>query len=170
MVSAFAARERLVLGQIKVDGKSNEITTIPRLLAMMDIEGTVVTVHPSKAIVEIGPFVDQSGSDDAVIWRAGNRVAQRLFGSGQNRLRLRYLRFRNDRVCFNPSCRAHTSRLSWYQSRENGADIWRSVSHQSVLRVRAEYPMLSRRIGDPVGAKDGLGDDRDWAYVGWDCQ
>jgi len=44
MVSAFAARERLVLGQVKVDGKSNEITAIPRLLAMMDIEGAVVTI------------------------------------------------------------------------------------------------------------------------------
>jgi len=33
MVSAFAARERLVLGQVKVDQKSNEITAIPRLLA-----------------------------------------------------------------------------------------------------------------------------------------
>src|SRR3546814_17569595 len=43
MVSAFAARQRLVLGQVKIDEKSNEITAIPRLLAMMDIEGAVVT-------------------------------------------------------------------------------------------------------------------------------
>src|SRR3546814_9216973 len=42
MVSAFAARQRLVLGQVKIDEKSNEITAIPRLLAMMDIEGAVV--------------------------------------------------------------------------------------------------------------------------------
>src|SRR3546814_14175397 len=34
MVSAFAARQRLVLGQVKIDEKSNEITAIPRLLAM----------------------------------------------------------------------------------------------------------------------------------------
>src|SRR3546814_9419661 len=44
MVSAFAARQRLVLGQVKIDEKSNEITAIPRLLAMMDIEGAVVTI------------------------------------------------------------------------------------------------------------------------------
>lgn len=44
MVSAFAARQRLVLGQVKVDEKSNEIIAIPKLLAMMEIEGAIVTI------------------------------------------------------------------------------------------------------------------------------
>ena len=44
MVSAFAARQRLVLGQVKVAEKSNEIIAIPALLAMMVIEGAVVTI------------------------------------------------------------------------------------------------------------------------------
>src|SRR5688572_10890304 len=38
MVSAFAARQRLVLGQVKVAEKSNEIVAIPALLAMLAIE------------------------------------------------------------------------------------------------------------------------------------
>ena len=44
MVSAFAARQRLVLGQIAVAQKSNEIVAIPALLDMMAIEGAVVTI------------------------------------------------------------------------------------------------------------------------------
>jgi predicted transposase YbfD/YdcC len=44
MVSAFAARQRLVLGQVKVADKSNEIVAIPALLEMMAIEGAVVTI------------------------------------------------------------------------------------------------------------------------------
>ena len=44
MVSAFAARQRLVLGQVKVNEKSNEIVAIPALLDMMAIEGAVVTI------------------------------------------------------------------------------------------------------------------------------
>jgi predicted transposase YbfD/YdcC len=44
MVSAFAARQRLVLAQTKVDAKSNEIVAIPALLDMMAIEGAVVTI------------------------------------------------------------------------------------------------------------------------------
>jgi predicted transposase YbfD/YdcC len=44
MVSAFAARQRMVLGQVKVADKSNEIVAIPALLDMMAIEGAIVTI------------------------------------------------------------------------------------------------------------------------------
>jgi len=44
MVSAFAARQRLVLGQVKVDDKSNEIVAIPRLLDLPAIDGAIVTI------------------------------------------------------------------------------------------------------------------------------
>jgi predicted transposase YbfD/YdcC len=44
MVSAFAARQRLVLGQVKVAEKSNEILAIPKLLDMLAIEGAIVTI------------------------------------------------------------------------------------------------------------------------------
>ena len=44
MVSAFAASTKLVLGQEKVDDKSNEITAIPKLLDLLAIEGATVTI------------------------------------------------------------------------------------------------------------------------------
>jgi len=44
MVSAFAARQRLVLGQVKVAEKSNEIIAIPALLDMLAIAGAIVTI------------------------------------------------------------------------------------------------------------------------------
>jgi len=44
MVSAFATRQRLVMGQVAVAEKSNEIIAIPALLDMMAIEGAVVTI------------------------------------------------------------------------------------------------------------------------------
>src|SRR4051812_32921482 len=44
MVSAFAARQRLVLGHVKVAEKSNEIVAVPKLLDLMAIEGAVVTI------------------------------------------------------------------------------------------------------------------------------
>jgi predicted transposase YbfD/YdcC len=44
MVSAFAARQRLVLGQVKVAEKSNEIVAIPALLDMLAIAGAIVTI------------------------------------------------------------------------------------------------------------------------------
>ena len=44
MVSAWASANRLVLGQVKVDEKSNEITAIPRLLEALAISGCIVTI------------------------------------------------------------------------------------------------------------------------------
>jgi predicted transposase YbfD/YdcC len=59
MVSAFAARQRLVLGQVKVAEKSNEIVAIPALLDMLVIEGAIISVdamgcqrHIAEQIVE----------------------------------------------------------------------------------------------------------------------
>jgi len=44
MVSAWAAENRLVLGQMKVDDQSNEITAIPELLALLEVSGCIVTI------------------------------------------------------------------------------------------------------------------------------
>ena len=44
LVSAWAGASGLVLGQVKVDAKSNEITALPRLLQLLDLSGSVVTV------------------------------------------------------------------------------------------------------------------------------
>jgi predicted transposase YbfD/YdcC len=43
MVSAWAVRNRLILGQVKTSDKSNEIKAIPELFKVLDIEGCVVT-------------------------------------------------------------------------------------------------------------------------------
>jgi predicted transposase YbfD/YdcC len=72
MVSAFAARQRLVLGQTKVDEKSNEIVAIPKLLAMLKIEGATVTIDAMGCQREIArQIVDQKA--DYVLALKGNQ-------------------------------------------------------------------------------------------------
>lgn len=44
VVSAWASEHRLVLGQVKVESKSNEITAIPALLELLDIKGSTITI------------------------------------------------------------------------------------------------------------------------------
>ena len=44
IVSAFAARQCVVLGQVKVAEKANEIAAIPKLLDMLAIDGAIVTI------------------------------------------------------------------------------------------------------------------------------
>lgn len=44
LVSAWAVKNRVVLGQVKTEEKSNEIEAIPRLLKMLDIKFSIVTI------------------------------------------------------------------------------------------------------------------------------
>ena len=44
MISAWSHQNQVVLGQLQVDGKSNEITAIPALLALLDLAGAVVSI------------------------------------------------------------------------------------------------------------------------------
>ena len=60
MVSAFAARQRLVLGQVKVNEKSNEIVAISALLDMMAIEGAIVTIDAMGCQRDIAKKADYS--------------------------------------------------------------------------------------------------------------
>jgi predicted transposase YbfD/YdcC len=62
LVSAWAATNRLVLGQVAVDGKSNEITALPALLQVLALEGCIVTIDAmgcQRAIAQA--IVDQKG-------------------------------------------------------------------------------------------------------------
>jgi predicted transposase YbfD/YdcC len=63
MVSAFAARQRMVLGQVKVADKSNEIVAIPALLDMMAIEGAVVTIDAMGCQREIAKKIADKKAD-----------------------------------------------------------------------------------------------------------
>lgn len=62
LVSAWSAANRLVLGQVKVDGKSNEITAIPKLLKLLDLGEAVVTIDGMGCQKKIAAqIVDQEG-------------------------------------------------------------------------------------------------------------
>jgi len=53
IVSAWVTSQNLTLGQLKVEGKSNEITAIPKLLDLLDVEGTTLTIDAMGCQTEI---------------------------------------------------------------------------------------------------------------------
>ena len=63
MVSAWASANRLVLGQLKVEEKSNEITAIPALLRLLDVTGAVVTIDAMGCQKEIAKTITDQGAD-----------------------------------------------------------------------------------------------------------
>jgi len=73
MVSAFAARQRLVMGQVAVAEKSNEIVAIPALLDMMAIEGAVVTIDAMGCQRAIAKKIKDKNAD-YIIALKGNQT------------------------------------------------------------------------------------------------
>lgn len=63
MVSAWAAENRVVLGQRKVDDKSNEITAIPELLDILDVSGCIVTTDAIGCQTEIAAKIIEQEAD-----------------------------------------------------------------------------------------------------------
>ncbi len=63
MVSVWSATNRLVLGQRKVAAKSNEITAIPELLKLLEIQGCVVSIDAMGCQTEIAKTIIEQGAD-----------------------------------------------------------------------------------------------------------
>lgn len=53
IICAWVNTNQLVLGQVKADDKSNEITAIPILLDLLDIEGCIITIDAMETQREI---------------------------------------------------------------------------------------------------------------------
>jgi predicted transposase YbfD/YdcC len=142
MVSAWAQQNNLVLGQVKVDDKSNEITAIPKLLARLDIAGAVITIDAMGCQKNIAKQIKQQGGD-YVFSLKGNQgnlhddvktfftsslapaVTSVSYDGGHGRIETRSLRATDD--------------ITWLQERHD----WKSL--QSIIAVTAK-----REIGDKV--------------------
>jgi predicted transposase YbfD/YdcC len=63
MVSAWAMENKMVLGQVKTKEKSNEITAIPELLRLLELEGCIATIDAMGCQKEIAKTIIDKGAD-----------------------------------------------------------------------------------------------------------
>jgi predicted transposase YbfD/YdcC len=63
LVSAWSVKNNMCFGQVKVSNKSNEITAIPKLLALLDIEGATITTDAMGTQYKIGDYIKEKKGD-----------------------------------------------------------------------------------------------------------
>ncbi len=63
LVSAWAVKNRITLGQVRTEEKSNEIEAIPRLLNMLDVKGSIVTIDAMGCQKKIAKQIIVQGGD-----------------------------------------------------------------------------------------------------------
>ena len=87
VVSAWASTNQLVLGEVKVDEKSNEISAIPKLLQLLDIDGCLVTIDAIGTQTEIAERIVEQGGDYVLAVKENQRQlyedVQLLFAGDQ---------------------------------------------------------------------------------------
>lgn len=148
MVSAFAARQRLVLGQVKVADKANEIVAIPKLLEMLAIEGAIVTIDAmgcQRSIAE--KIIDKKA--DYVLALKGDQGTLRedveLFASEQKARKFKDTSISRDETVDGDHGRIETRTttvihdVAWLQERHQ----WPGL--KAVVMVES-----SREIGDKI--------------------
>ena len=72
MVSAWATENRLMLGQVKVESKTNEIKAIPALLKLLDITGCIITIDAMGTQTEIAKQIVDKGADYVLCLKANH--------------------------------------------------------------------------------------------------
>lgn len=72
MVSAWASDHRLVLAQVKVADKSNEITAIPALLELLDLAGCIITIDAMGTQTAIAAQIQQANANYVLALKANH--------------------------------------------------------------------------------------------------
>jgi hypothetical protein len=72
IISAWSTEQRLVLGQMKVEDKSNEITAIPALLELLDITGSIITIDAMGTQTEIAKKIIEKKGDYVLALKANH--------------------------------------------------------------------------------------------------
>jgi DDE_Tnp_1-associated/Transposase DDE domain len=82
MVSAWACEQRLVLGQRRVDGASNEIEALPELLALLALDGRIVTADAMHCQKTTAQTILDRGGDYVLRSKATSRRCSRTSACG----------------------------------------------------------------------------------------
>lgn len=72
LISAWSSTQRLVLAQMKVEDKSNEITAIPALLELLDITGSIITIDAMGTQTEIANKIIEKKGDYVLALKANH--------------------------------------------------------------------------------------------------
>jgi predicted transposase YbfD/YdcC len=87
LVSAWATQNRLVLGQVKVADKANEITALPDLIQLLALEGCIVTIDAMGCQTAIAHTIIDQGADYVLALKgnqpATEQVVQEVFAAAQ---------------------------------------------------------------------------------------
>lgn len=161
MVSAWANHANIILGQLKVDEKSNEITAIPQLLEILELSGSIVTIDAMGCQKEIAKKIIKNNAD-YVLALKGNQGSLHenveLFFKDQRERKFQDYNFDYSKTSENDHGRVDireywiTSSLDWLEEKKD----WKSLvsigcarltsNHNNKTTIYDRYYIISTKI------------------------
>lgn len=142
MVSAWANANNMVLGQVKVSDKSNEIEAIPRLLEMLDLTGSIITIDAMGTQREIASQVIENQADYVLALKGNQGEMHRQVGeaferfdAGKKGLNDQQMDLGHGRIEYRSCCVALAE--DWILEEEYHK--WRGLRSIVRLEARVEY-------------------------------
>lgn len=162
VVSAFSAECGVVLGQLACEEKSNEITAIPRLLDMLELNGCIVTIDAMGTQSEIAKKIREKGADYILSLKENQKT---LYED----VRLFFEEYRRDPAGLGPDCRAvsHSQGHGRYESRTcyicedigwlEGREKWSGLAGIGVVFCKTEQVgKVSKQAHYFIYSRNGL--------------
>jgi len=142
LVSAWASRQRLVLGQQACAEKSNEITAIPALLERLELTGALVTIDAMGCQTEIAKAIRAKGADYLLSlkdnWPALCAEVERFFADTHSRTLDRHNTTDGDHGRIEVRRHAVCHDIAWLTSDRRFPGEWRFDGLALVAMVESE--------------------------------
>ena len=147
MVSAWASANQVVLGQLKTEDKSNEITAIPRLLRLLDISGCIITIDAMGTQKKITETIIKGGGDYVLALKENHKTLYKdvtLFFKEMETMKSEGFIFDEDETVNGGHGRIETrkhlmsSDISWLQDKENWSGLKSIGMVESIREIKGE--------------------------------
>ena len=142
LVSAWASRQRLVLGQQVCEEKSNEITAIPALLDRLELTGALVTIDAMGCQTRIAKAIRGKGADYLLAlkdnWPALSAEVERFFADADPATLDRHQTTDNDHGRLEVRRHAVCHDVEWLTSDRRFPGEWRFKDLAMIAMVEAE--------------------------------
>lgn len=154
MVSAWASTNKLVLGQVKVNEKSNEITAIPKLLKVLELSGCIVTIDAIGCQKEIVKIITQQNADYVITLKKNQghlyNEVEKLFQEGISTgfKGIEHTTYKTEEVGHGRHEIRHYLMLSGIQGRLDPDSVWSKLNSvgmvESIRQVDGETTVETR--------------------------
>jgi predicted transposase YbfD/YdcC len=152
LVSAWATRQRLVLGQQACAEKSNEITAIPALLARLELTGALVTIDAMGCQTDIAKAIRDKGADYLLClkdnWPALSAEVERCFSDADLAKLDRHETIDGDHGRIEVRRHVVCHDIDWLTSERRFPGEWRFDGLAMIARVESETERAGKSSTD----------------------